>query len=42
VVFYESPKVYWSREVGGLESLSFYVGIIPGFLVFFVVDCVVS
>jgi hypothetical protein len=28
--------------VGGLESLGFYVGIIPGFLLFFVADCVAS
>jgi hypothetical protein len=28
--------------VGGLESLSFYVGIIPSFFVCFVTDCLAS
>jgi hypothetical protein len=42
VVFSEDLEVYWSRAVGGLESLGFYVGIIPGFLVCFVADCVAS
>jgi hypothetical protein len=33
---------YWSKAVRGLESLGFYVGTIPGFLVCFVPDCVVA